>query len=86
MKNRRVADRFGGFVIGVPTVAIPTWIAGWSQWLGVIATILFLAVAVSYVYGVMPKRLPHGLAKLVGTKGAESRRSTLLETTQPIQR
>ena len=86
MNNSRVADRLGGFIIGLPTVALPIWIAGWSQWLGVIATTLFLVVAVSYVCGVTPKWFQHGIAKLIGTKGAESCRSTLLETTQPTQR
>ena len=86
MNNSRAADRLGGFLIGLPTVALPIWIAGWSQWLGVIATTLFLVVAVSYVCGVTPKWFQHGIAKLIGTKGAESCRSTLLETTQPTQR
>ena len=63
MSNSRVADRLGGFIIGLPTVAFPIWIAGWSQWLGVIATALFLVVAVSYVYGVTPKWFQHGTAK-----------------------
>ena len=63
MNNRRVIDRLGGFVIGVPTVAIPIWIAGWSQWLGVVATILFLVIAVSYVCGVTPKWFQNSTAK-----------------------
>ena len=49
MNNSRVADRLGGFIIGLPTVALPIWIAGWSHWLGVVTTILFLFIAVSYV-------------------------------------
>ncbi len=63
MNNRRVIDRLGGFVIAVPTVAIPIWIAGWSQWLGVIMTTLFLVIAVSYVCGVTPKWFQLGTAK-----------------------
>ena len=63
MNNIRVADRLGGFIIGLPTVALPIWIAGWSQWLGVIATTLFLVVAVSYVCGITPKWFQHGTAK-----------------------
>jgi hypothetical protein len=63
MNNRRVIDRLGGFFIGVPTVAIPIWIAGWSQWLGVVSTILFLVIAVSYVCGVTPKWFQYGSAK-----------------------
>ena len=42
MKNSRVADRLGGFIIGLPTVALPIWIAGWSPWLDVITTTLLL--------------------------------------------
>ena len=86
MNNSRVADRLGGFIIGLPTVAFPIWIAGWSPWLGVITTTLFLVVAVSYVCGITPKWFQHGIAKLIGTKVAASRRSTLPETTQPTQR
>jgi len=55
MNNSRVADRVGGFFIGLPTVALPIWIAGWSPWLGVFTTTLILVVAVSYVCGVTPK-------------------------------
>ena len=63
MNHSRVADRLGGFVIALPSVALPIGIAGWSQWLGVITTTLFLAVAVSYVCGVTPKWFQHGTAK-----------------------
>jgi len=63
MNNSRVADRLGGFIIGLPTVALPISIAGWSQWLGVITATLFLVLAVSYVCGVTPKWFPLGTAK-----------------------
>jgi len=63
MNNSRVTDRLGGFIIGLPTVALPIRIAGWSQWLGVITTTLFLVIAVSYVCGVTPKWFQHGTAK-----------------------
>ena len=63
MNNSRVADRLGGFIIGLPTVALPIWIAGWSQWLGVVTTTLFLVIAVSYVCGVTPKWFHLGSAK-----------------------
>ena len=63
MNNSRVADRLGGFIIGLPTVALPIWIAGGSQWLGVITTALFLVLAVSYVCGVTPKWFQRGNAK-----------------------
>lgn len=63
MDYSRAADRLGGFIIGLPTVALPIWIAGWSQWLGVITTILFLVVAVSYVCGVTPKWFQNSSAK-----------------------
>jgi len=63
MYNLRVEDRLVGFIIGLPTVALPIWIAGWSPWLGVITTTLFLVVAVSYVCGATPKWFQHGTAK-----------------------
>lgn len=63
MNNSRVADRLGGFIIGLPTVALPIWIAGWSPSLGVITTTLFLVVAVSYVCGVTPKWFQHGAVR-----------------------
>ncbi|WP_282129986.1 hypothetical protein [Roseobacter litoralis] len=63
MNNSRVADRVGGFIIGLPTTALPIWIAGWSPWLGVITMTLFLVVAMSYVCGVTPKWFQHGTVK-----------------------
>ncbi|MGB5863292.1 MAG: hypothetical protein WBG95_03250 [Sulfitobacter sp.] len=63
MSNSRVADRLGGFIIGLPTVALPIWIADWSPWLGVITTTLFLVVALSYVCSFTPKWLQHRTVK-----------------------
>jgi hypothetical protein len=63
MNNCRIADRLGGFIIGLPTVALPVWIAGWSQWLGVVTATMFLVIVVSYVCGVTPKWFQHGNAK-----------------------
>ena len=63
MNNSRVADRLGGFVIALPSVALPIGIAGWSPWLGVITTTLFLVLAVSYVCGVTPKWFQHGAVR-----------------------
>lgn len=70
MSENRMTDRFGGILVGIPAVALPVWIASWSQWLAVVAMMLFLFVAVSYVFGFAPKWFERTIVRLVGTKAS----------------